>query len=132
MTVFKFKFPGLYLPEFKKLRALLDRLQAPRPVTTLTEDATLAATHWQGRVVSSGAGDVDVTVPPNADVAFPIGTEIDLVRGGTGALAAVAGAGVTINVLTGKSLAIAAQHTSAKLVKTAADVWTLEGNLANA
>lgn len=76
----------------------------------------------------SNASAVTLTVPPNASVAFPTGTVIELHQYGAGQVTVAAGAGVTVNSPGGK-LKIAARYGSASLRKRATNEWQLEGNL---
>jgi hypothetical protein len=87
---------------------------------------TLALTDVGKLVTLSNAAAVTLTVPTNATVAFPVGTEIDLAQLGAGQVT-VAGAGVTINGSPG--LKIAAQYGAATLLKLATDTWLLLGKL---
>lgn len=80
-------------------------------------------------VEANAAGNINVTVPPNADVAFPIGTVIEVLRYGAGTVTIVAGAGVTIRSR-GGLLAIGNQYGSVSLRKRAANEWVLNGDLA--
>lgn len=70
---------------------------------------------------------INYTVPPNADVAFPIGTWIIIEMTGAAQVAVVAGSGVTINPST--KLKINGQYTSAVLVKEATDTWSWQGSV---
>lgn len=79
-------------------------------------------------VTASNASAQTYTVPPNSSVAYPVGTQIDLVQLGAGKVTLAQGAGVTINSDSGNK-AIAAQHVGVSLIKTATDTWVLIGNL---
>lgn len=70
---------------------------------------------------------INYTVPPNADVAFPIGTYIIIEMTGAAQVAVVAGAGVTINLST--KLKVNGQYTSAVLTKEATDTWSFQGSV---
>lgn len=59
-----------------------------------------------------------VTIPPNADVAFPIGTVVSIYAAGAGGVTIAAGAGVTI-----QNLAALAQYEEANLRKRATNEW---------
>lgn len=75
----------------------------------------------------SNASAITLTVPPNSSVAFPVGTQINLLQSGAGQVTVAAGAGVTINANPG--LKLNGQWASATLVKRATDTWVLIGNL---
>ena len=60
-----------------------------------TADYTLVLTD-AGKVIEINSGSSEnVTIPPNGDVAFPLGTQIVIVRLGSGAVVIVEGSGVT-------------------------------------
>lgn len=69
-----------------------------------------------------------VTVPTNASVAFPIGTEVMIMRYGSGVTEIVPASGVTIRSKASYRK-IADQYTGATLVKVGTDEWYLVGNL---
>ena len=68
-----------------------------------------------------------LTVPPNTDVAFPIGSQIRVLQTNTGQCTLTAGAGVTINGTPG--LKLRTQWASATLIKRATDTWVAVGDL---
>lgn len=91
--------------------------------TAYTFDLADAGTY----VRFSNAAAITVTVPPNATVAYPIGTQITLVQGAVGQVTVAAGAGVTIN--SPETLKLRAQYSTATLTKIATDAWDLVGDL---
>jgi len=70
----------------------------------------------------------NVTVPPNSDVAFPVGSRVDVLQVGAGQVTVVAGSGVTVNATPG--LKLRAQWSSCTLIKRATDTWVAIGDLA--
>jgi len=66
-----------------------------------------------------------LTIPPNADVAFPVNTKILITQGGAGSTTVAAGAGVTLNAPASAPLAIGEIHGSRVCQKTATDTWLL-------
>lgn len=83
-----------------------------------------------GKLVEMGSGSAQtLTVPPNASVAFPVGTKIDVIQTGAGETTIAAGSGVTINS-EGDKVLINAQWQAVSLVKRATDTWVLIGALA--
>jgi flagellar basal body rod protein FlgF len=92
---------------------------------------TLALTDDGRTVTSSNAAAQTVTVPANATVAFPIGTEIAVLQAGAGALSVAAAGGVTINKPADRQLTARGQNSVLRLRKTATNVWTLGGDLAD-
>ena len=67
------------------------------------------------------------TVPANSAVAFPTGSEIEVVALGAGVVSIVGGAGVSINGVLAGSADVAAQWQGAVLRKYATDSWLLIG-----
>jgi len=69
----------------------------------------------------------NLTVPLNSSVAFPVGTQINILQTGAGQTTIVATSGVTINGTPG--LKLRTQWSSATLIKRATDTWVLVGDL---
>lgn len=79
--------------------------------------------------LSNGAVAGTLTIPTNASVAFPIGTQIVLRQTGSGAITFTpVSIDVTIQSLDGL-LVFSGQYAGATLIKTATDTWALFGNL---
>ena len=78
-------------------------------------------------VTMSNAGAITMTVPPNASVAFPVGTQILLYNKGAGQVTVAEGAAVTVN--TSSTLLMRVQYSMATLVKIATNEWILSGDL---
>jgi len=93
-----------------------------------TTSETLALTDDGAFKKSTSETAIDITVPTNASVAFPVGCEIEFVQYGAGDVAFVADSGVTINSESG-NLKIGAQYATAKLKKVGTDEWLLYGSL---
>jgi hypothetical protein len=89
---------------------------------------TLALTDGGKIVEMNNASANTLTVPPNSSVAFPVGSQILVVQTGSGQTTLTAGAGVTINSKDG-NLKLSAQWCAATLIKRAADVWLVVGDL---
>ena len=96
-------------------------------INALTDSYTLVIGDAGELVSINKATATNLTVPPEADVAFSVGTEILLAQLGTGQVTIVAGAGVTIR--TAETLKLAKQYAAATLIKIGADEWLLTGNL---
>jgi len=69
-------------------------------------------------VYMNNAGANTITVPPNTDVAFPIGSVVDVVMEGSGVTTITAGAGVTLN-----GTLVMSQYERKTLTKRATDTW---------
>jgi hypothetical protein len=73
---------------------------------------------------------VTVTIPPNSSVAFPVGTQIEVVQSGAGKVTLAQGSGVTIKSV-GSQKSLAAQEAGATLYQRSTDVWWLGGTIAS-
>jgi hypothetical protein len=97
-------------------------------ISQKTSSYTLAAlTERDSMIEMNSASATTLTVPTNATVAWPVGTSIDILRVGAGAVDVAAASGVTINATPG--LKLRAQWSSATLIKRATDTWVLVGDL---
>ena len=97
-------------------------------ITSKTADYTLSSLSERDSMIEvNSSSAVTITVPPNSSVAYPVGTSIDLLRVGSGAVTIAAGSGVTLNYTPGNKLR--AQWSSASLFKRSTDTWVLVGDL---
>lgn len=81
----------------------------------------------RGKMIETTASAaINVNIPTNNSVAFPIGTRIDVLQVGTGQVT-IAGAGVTINGTPG--LKLRTQWSSCTMIKRATDTWVVIGDL---
>jgi hypothetical protein len=87
---------------------------------------TLVLTDAAKLVTLTNAAAITLTVPTNASVAFPIGTQILLYQGGAGEVTISSSA--TIRSEGGKTK-IVGQYAVAGLVKVDTDEWVAFGNL---
>ena len=69
-----------------------------------------------------------LTIPTNASVAFPIGTQILIVQKGAGQTTISGDTGVTVYSEDSKVKTVG-QYALATLIKCASDTWYLGGNL---
>ena len=104
------------------------KLTVKRSINTQTASYALALDD-ASKVVEMNVGSAnDVTVPANSSVAFPVGTQIDVVQLGAGQTTIVADGGVTIRSKDG-NLKISSQYVGVTLYKRATDEWVLVGDL---
>lgn len=82
-----------------------------------------------GYVLFTNAAAIAFTIPPNASVAYPLGTIITFEQNGTGVVTVTAGAGVTLHSR-GGFVASAGQYAVVQVKQVAADVWTIIGDVA--
>jgi len=90
------------------------------------ETYTLVLTDANKVVTCTNANPVALTVPPNADVPFPLGTVIIIEQWGAGVVTVTEGAAVTVNSLN-NNLALQGQYATASLRKDAENIWILSG-----
>jgi len=94
----------------------------------LTGNFTLDLTHSYDFIIMLSGSPQTITVPENASVAFPTGTEITFVQHGAGTVTFAASGAATIYSLD-SNLTIAGQYAAATLKKAATDEWYLVGAL---
>jgi len=93
-----------------------------------TADYTLVLAD-AGKVIEINSGSSEnVTIPPNSGVAFPLGTQVVIVRLGSGAVVIVEGSGVTTRS-DGDKAKIKSQYSSCVLIKHETNEWYILGNL---
>lgn len=104
--------------------------EALRVIANLqTANYTLMLTD-AGKVVEMLVGTTNtVTVPPNATVAFPIGTVIEIYQAGLGSTTILADSGVIVRERENKRR-LAGQYATAALRKRGVDEWVLAGDVA--
>jgi len=79
-------------------------------------------------VTCSNASAVVVTVPPNSSVAFPTGTQVNIMMLGVGSTSISPGSGVTIRS-SGNKYTLNAQYAVTTLLKIDTNTWVAVGNL---
>lgn len=105
-------------------------LRGHAPVVTQASTSYTAAYSDRDSYIRFTAGvAVTFTVPPYAEVNYPVGTTLTIEQAGTGEIVPTAGTGVTIN-RRGSVTKTAGQAAVATLTKVDQDVWTLTGDLA--
>jgi hypothetical protein len=102
----------------------LDTITTNRQTTSYT----LVLADQNKLVELNNASANNLTVPLNATVAFPIGTQILLAQYGAGQTTIVATGGVTIRS-SGAKLKLTGQYSGATLIKIATDEWYLFGDI---
>ena len=90
---------------------------------------TLAISDIGAWIRFTATGGVTCTVPSNATVPFPIGTTLNGIQAGSGQVTFVASGGVTVNKPADYNAKTRLQSAPWCLVKVAADVWDLLGDL---
>jgi hypothetical protein len=96
-------------------------------INAQTASYTLVLADQNKLVEMNVASANNLTVPLNSSVAYPVGTQINILQTGAGQTTVVATGGVTINGTPG--LKIRTQWSSATLIKRATDTWVLVGDI---
>ena len=97
-------------------------------IISKTADYTLSNLSERDSLIEINAsGSTTLTVPADSSTNYPVGTSLDILRVGAGAVTVSPAAGVTLNYTPGNKLR--AQWSSATLVKRAANTWVLLGDL---
>lgn len=104
-------------------------IRIPQNVQSGSATYTLVLSDVGKMVERDNSSANTITVPPNSDVAFPIGCQIIVLQTGTGQTTITPGVGVTVNGSPG--LKLRAQWTSATLIKRATNTWVAIGDLAS-
>ena len=112
-------------------------VEVPRPgivqIRTLTATAhTLEPIDLGSILETTGASSVTLTIPEEASVPFEIGSLVNVTQIGAGVATVAAAPGVSLNGVTGGSIALDGQWSGVALVKRGADAWTVQGALAGA
>jgi hypothetical protein len=103
------------------------------PVLTINQQTasyTAALTDAGKLVEISSSSATTFSIPTDASVNFPVGTQISILQTGTGqvTVAAVTSGTTTVNATPG--LKLRAQWSAATLIKRAANLWVVTGDLA--
>lgn len=77
--------------------ALARDIGSVRNERSISASATLILDDHNGVIISTGASDIDLTIPPNSSVALPGKTAITVKQAGAGVVSIVDGAGVTLS-----------------------------------
>ena len=104
------------------------------PSTALTTNAqtgttyTLVLTDANNTVVElSNTSAITVTVPLESSVAYPVGSQVQLLQTNTGQVTVAGASGVTVNGTPG--LKLRAQWSFATLIKRASNTWVIVGDV---
>lgn len=88
---------------------------------------TLVLTDKDKLVEMNSGSSNTLTIPTNAAVEYPVGTEIKVVQTGSGQTTIAGASGVTVNGTPG--LKLRAQWSVATLIKRASNTWLVRGDL---
>ena len=88
----------------------------------------LVLTDAHKTVIVANGSAIDLKIPTNSGIAFPIGTRIEIIQGGAGQITVTPTSGVTVNSSGGKTK-LAAQYAVATILKVATNTWYLFGDI---
>jgi hypothetical protein len=83
-------------------------------------------------ITASNASAITVTIPPSGDVAYPVGSQLNIVQKGNGQVTFAQGSGVTINSTGATATApkLRVKYSSATAVYEGSNVWYVVGDIA--
>jgi hypothetical protein len=91
---------------------------------------TLAEADVGDFIITTNASPVTVTIPDSATTAFTVGTEVDFIQKGAGALTiSASGASVTLNGSAGGTVAVTAQWGGLSIKKIDVNEWIAVGKI---
>lgn len=93
---------------------------------------TFVLTDAAALVTASNASSQTYTIPPSASVAYPTGSQINIIQIGAGQVTIQGGVGVTVASTGATSTApkLRTQYSAATLIKVATDTWYVVGDIA--
>ena len=111
------------------LSSRISRLELVWEIIPFNGNRILQLTDNFAYLISQDGAGQTVTIPPNSDVAFLIGTQISFKQGGAGVVTFAPGAGVMIESR-GSLLDTNGQFAVTSIVQDSVDVWSLFGDTA--
>lgn len=105
--------------------------RAQRDIATIGTTVHVLTLTNAGQVLRcTNAAELVITVPENANVAFPLGTTIEVVRAGNGNVRFITDAEAYLDLPAGKAAEIDGLNGRVVLIKVAPDRWTVSGDTA--
>jgi hypothetical protein len=96
------------------------------PIISKSANYTLSSLSERDSLIEVSAA-ATITIPTDSTLNYPIGTSLDVLNIGTGAVAIAGAVGVTVNATPGLNLRT--QWSSVTLFKRAANTWVIYGDL---
>lgn len=100
-----------------------------RPIVSFGNSKTFALSDADTLQFSQSGGPVTCTVDTNANVPFPIGTEIQIFQAGSGQVTIAGGSGVSFITIAGYQKLGGGSGALVLLKSYSPDVWMLNGDL---
>jgi hypothetical protein len=82
-------------------------------------------------ITANNSSPITVTIPPSGDVAYPVGSQLNIIQKGTGQVTFAQGSGVTINSTGATATApkLRVRYSSATAVYEGSNVWYVVGDI---
>jgi len=112
------------IPKEQLDQALLVARGAVNAQTGTTYTLVIGDEYLDGVRMTNASANT-ITIPPNADVAFPVGTKVFITQGGAGSTTIAAGAGVTLSSPASVTAAIGEINGSRVIQKVGVNEWLL-------
>lgn len=107
---------------------LSTKVDKTKEIDEITNNYTLVLADAATILNCTSGSDITITIPLNAVVSFPVGSEIAFIRKGTGAVTIAGSVGVTVSSADSK-YKIKGQYGTAAVLKVAENEWVLAGSL---
>jgi hypothetical protein len=107
---------------FRETRTTLDQEREYTPQYVRLADQDVTQLFMGKNVINGSASPITFTIPQGA--AFPITSQFNMIRNGTGAFTLTAAPGVTLNGVDGGSVTLAQQYDRLVATEILADEWT--------
>ena len=108
--------------------SLLTKVDKTKTIDEITGNYTVALDDAATILNCNNGSAITITIPLNAVVTFPVGTEIAFIRKNAGAVTIAGSVGVTISSADSK-FKIKGQYGTAAVLKVAENEWILAGSL---
>lgn len=104
--------------------------QGTSGIVSVTTARALALTDKSNFLTANSESAITVTIPTNATVAFPVGSEIELCQYGVGTLTIIGATDVTVNGVSAGSVQSSERYACIAIKKIGTNEWIAAGGLA--
>jgi hypothetical protein len=99
-------------------------------INSQVDTYTIELTDSSKLIQMSNSGGINLNVPTDASVDFPVGTQINILQSGAGQVTIQAVDGITTTINSASGLKLRTQWSIATLVKRGVNLWVATGDLA--
>lgn len=103
-------------------------LKISQTVFTKNASATLVLAESSSLLYCNNSANITITIPTEANVGFPIGSQIDVIRSNSN-ITIAGDTGIVVNSSAGTTPKIRVQWGACTLIKIAANSWTVIGDI---